>query len=101
MLRRALGMLVVVSMAGCAGAAAGAVANAAVNTAIAGTVSGVRRANGDCYTVCNPGSACNRSTGMCDPLPCGGRCNFDEKCESTYLGDKCVSAKTLPPVTSP
>ncbi len=90
-------LLVAVLLEGCAGAAAGAVANAAINTAIAGTVSGVRRANGECFTICNPGSACNHATGMCDPLPCGGRCNFDEKCESTYLGDKCVSNKPIEP----
>lgn len=89
-------VLVLVTQAGCAGVAAGSVANAAINTAIAGTVAGVRRANGDCYTVCNPGSACNKSTGMCDPLPCGGRCNFDEKCESTHLGDRCMSRRPLP-----
>lgn len=94
---RALVMLVVtVGFQGCAGAGAGAIANAAINTALAGTVAGVRRANGDCYTICNPGSACNKATGMCDPLPCGGRCNFDEKCESTFTGDKCVSSKSVP-----
>lgn len=94
---RALAVVVLLGgLSGCAGAAAGAITNAVVNTAVAGTVSGVRRANGECFTICNPGSACNKSTGMCDPLPCGGRCNFDEKCESTYLGDKCVSTKPMP-----
>ena len=84
------------SLMSCAGAAAGTIVNAAVNTGLAATVSGVRRANGDCFTICNPGSACNRSTGMCDPIPCGGRCHFDEKCESTYVGDKCVNVKSVP-----
>ena len=41
-------------------------------------------------------SACNQTTGMCDPLPCGGRCGFDEKCEQTYTGEKCVSSKPVP-----
>lgn len=89
-----LSMLSVLS--GCAGAAAGAVVNAGVNTAIAATASGVRRANGECFTPCNPGTTCNKSTGMCDAIPCGGKCNFDEKCESTYVGDKCVSLKVIP-----
>lgn len=97
---RVVVMVTVMSMfSGCVAAAAGAITNAAINTAIAGTVSGVRRANGDCFTPCNPGTACNHSTGLCDPVPCGGRCGFDEKCESTYVGDKCVSAKELPPIT--
>lgn len=94
-----MALMVMVALSGCAGAAAGAVANAAVNTAIAATASGVRRANGECFTPCNPGTSCNHGTGLCDPLPCGGRCNFDEKCESTYVGDKCVSTKALPPIT--
>lgn len=93
-------LLVVMALfSGCAGAAAGAVANAAINTAVAATASGVRRANGDCFTPCNPGTSCNRATGLCDPLPCGGRCNFDEKCELTAVGDKCVNTKSLPPLT--
>ena len=84
------------TMTGCAGAAAGAVSSAAINTAMAGTVSAVRRANGECFTVCNPGTTCNRSTGMCETLPCAGQCSFDQKCEVTPLGDKCVSAKPIP-----
>lgn len=74
---------------GCA-SAGGAVASAAVNTAIAATVSGVRRANGECYTPCTPGTKCNEKTGMCDPLPCRGECRPEETCEQTYLGEKCV-----------
>ncbi len=90
-----LRLLAVTMLSGCV-AASGAVVNAAVNTAIGVGVSGVRRAEGDCYTPCNPGTSCNRATGLCDPIPCGGRCNFDEKCESTYVGDKCVSLKPAP-----
>ena len=89
-------LLTMFPLLSCAGAAAGAITNAAINTAVAGTVSGVRRAQGDCFTICNPGSACNRSTGMCDPIPCGGRCSFDEKWESTYVGDTCVNVKSVP-----
>lgn len=93
---RTLALLGMTLLSGCAGAAAGAVASAAINTAMAGTASAVRRANGECFTICNPGSKCNNATGMCDPIPCGGRCNFDQKCESTYLGDQCVSVKAIP-----
>jgi hypothetical protein len=92
-------LVMMLTLSGCAGAAAGAVANAAINTAVAATASGVRRANGDCFTPCNPGTSCNHGTGLCDPLPCGGRCNFDEKCELTAVGDKCVNTKSLPPIT--
>ena len=96
MSQRALMLLMLSVLPGCAGAAAGAVANAAINTAIAATASGVRRANGECFTPCTPGTACNKGTGMCDPLPCRGQCGFDQKCESTYVGDRCVSLKDVP-----
>lgn len=82
-------------LAGCA-AAGGAVGSAVINTAVAATVSGVRRAEGDCYTVCTPGTTCNRSTGLCDQLPCRGTCNFDQRCEITPVGEACVSAQQTP-----
>ena len=93
---RALVLAMLSVLPGCAGAAAGALVNAGVNTAIAATASGVRRANGECFAPCNPGTSCNKGTGMCDPLPCRGQCSFDQKCESTYIGDKCVSLKDVP-----
>jgi hypothetical protein len=79
---------------GCANAG-GAVATAAVNTAIAATASGVRRANGECFTPCNPGTQCAPGTGLCEPLPCGGRCRPDETCERTSVSDRCVPSAEL------
>jgi hypothetical protein len=93
---RVLALAMLMFSSGCVAAAAGTVATAAINTAVGVGVSGVRRANGECFTPCNPGTACNPTTGMCDPLPCGGRCAFDEKCEQTYTGEKCVSSKPVP-----
>jgi hypothetical protein len=85
-------MLSFVVLSGCAGAAASAIAN----TAVAVTVSAVRRSQGECYTVCNPGHACNKATGTCEPLPCGGQCGFDQKCVLTPTGEQCVNAKAAP-----
>lgn len=79
---------------GCA-SAGGAVASAAVNTAIAAGVSASRRANGECYTPCTPGTKCNEQTGLCEPLPCRGECRPEETCEQTYLGEKCVPHTAL------
>lgn len=76
---------------GCVGQAATVIAN----TAVAATVSGVRRANGECYTVCNPGSRCNKGTGMCEPIPCAGGCAFDEECQLTPTGEACVPRKIV------
>lgn len=87
MVTRAL-LLAMVGFSGCAASAA-AVTNAAVSTAIAASVSGARRAQGQCYTPCNPGTFCNEKTGMCDPLPCGGKCDFDQQCMVTATGEEC------------
>ena len=72
--------------------AAGAVANAISTTAFATGVGAVRRANGECFTICTPGNACNTQTGLCEPLPCAGKCSFSERCEVLPTGDKCVPA---------
>lgn len=72
------------------GCAAGAAANAISTTIFATGVGVARRAAGDCFTICTPGNTCNRETGLCDPLPCGGKCAFDEKCQVLPTGDRCV-----------
>jgi hypothetical protein len=95
-MRRVLVVALAFTASACAG---GAVGSAVLNTAVAATAAGVRRANGECFTPCNPGFACNKSTGYCDPLPCRGECRQDERCESNYLGEKCVPAKDLPALT--
>lgn len=84
------------ALSGCA-AAGGSVGSAVANTAVAVTVSGIRRASGDCYTVCTPGTTCNRSTGLCDKLPCGDACNFDQHCEITAVGEACITNQQTPP----
>ncbi len=68
-----------------------AAANAAINTAVAGAVAAGRRAGGDCYTPCLPGTVCNAHTGMCDPQPCRGQCQQWERCDETGLVARCVS----------
>lgn len=74
---------------GCANAG-GAAATAAINTAIAAGVAASRRADGECFTPCNPGTVCNPKTGYCDPQPCGGKCRPEEDCVKTSWGEQCV-----------
>lgn len=84
---------------GCAGAAVG---NAIVNSAVAAGVAAGRRANGDCYTPCNPGHVCNRATGTCEPLPCGGNCPALTHCEVWGAKQTCVAdAPNTPLPTKP
>lgn len=93
-------VLVLLSLAGCAASGA-AIGTAVVNTAIAATASGVRRANGECYTPCNPGTTCNVTNGMCEPIPCRGECLHGERCELSATGDRCVPNVTEVVVNEP
>lgn len=71
-------------------------AGAAVITSLAGGYSAIRRANGECYVDCLPGSSCNRTTGLCDPLACRGKCAEGLSCEQTETGSACVPRSTMP-----
>jgi hypothetical protein len=50
------------------------------------------RALGGCYAICQQGEVCNRNSGLCDVVPCRGLCGAGERCESGFLGDKCVQS---------
>jgi hypothetical protein len=88
--RQALGFAgIALFTAGCQ-AAGGAAAGAVINTAIAASYSGVRRANGECFSPCLPGTRCNPATGYCDPLPCRGECQQWERCDESGLISHCT-----------
>jgi hypothetical protein len=67
-----------------------AATNAVLNTTLAATTAVVERSQGRCYAACPTGTACNTSTGYCDPIPCGGSCRADEKCQETPTGQRCI-----------
>lgn len=76
-------------LSGCV-AAPGALVNAGLGLATGAVGAGVSRAQGDCYANCQPGTSCNRETGMCDALPCAGACAPEETCEVTHISERCV-----------
>ena len=45
---------------------------------------------------CTFGFTCNEDTGLCERLPCGGRCSADEVCENSPAGPVCVAQKRPP-----
>lgn len=49
-----------------------------------------RRVTGGCWANCQPGTQCDRDSGLCVPIPCGG-CPVDTKCVATPRGPECVS----------
>jgi hypothetical protein len=66
--------------AGAAATLAGAVTSTAIN----------REAFGTCYASCPTGMACNAATGMCEALPCGGKCPADYRCKLVEGRETCV-----------
>jgi hypothetical protein len=77
-------------------ATATTVAGSMVNTSVAAGVAAVRRVEGDCYTSCTPGTACNHVSGICERAPCGGQCLLGERCEESWIGAvKCVGTGGL------
>lgn len=49
-----------------------------------------RRRTGGCWANCQSGTQCDRDTGMCVPIPCGG-CPVDMRCAATPRGQECVA----------
>jgi hypothetical protein len=77
-------------------ATATTVGGAAVTTGLAAGFAAARRADGDCYTPCITGTSCNRATGLCERIPCGGECLPGEKCEESWTGSiRCVGPDGL------
>jgi hypothetical protein len=87
-------VLTVLLQMGCvSGAASGAVMNAALNTGFALGASAVSRSQGGCYASCPAGTACNKTTGYCDPLPCRGECDPFQECIEEKLVYRCVARR--------
>lgn len=83
-------------LAGCNGHAGGSsVAGALVMTPVALAASGVSRASGGCYAVCQQGEQCNEKTGLCEALRCRGLCPASQTCEETFFGIKCIDGTPL------
>ena len=79
----------------CGHTSANTAAGAVIMTSLAGGVSAARRANGECYVDCLPGTRCNRQSGLCEALPCRDRCGPDETCDETITGIRCIPASQL------
>ena len=64
---------------------------AATTSAVAIGAAVAERASGGCIAICTAGTVCNRTTGLCEPMPCRGECGANEHCEQTFSGEKCVA----------
>lgn len=90
----ARGLAVVAALAlaflGCATGSPQTLAGATSITALALSSAVVERGTGGCVAICTDGTSCNTKTGLCEELPCRGRCGQGEHCEQTFAESKCV-----------
>jgi hypothetical protein len=87
-------LFVAVLLGGCTTGKLGSsntLAGAAATSAAAVGAAFAERASGGCIAMCTAGTACNRTTGLCEPMPCRGECGPNEHCEQTFSGEKCVA----------
>ncbi len=90
-MRASLLAVVLAAALGCGHTGSGAtMAGAATMTSLAGVAAAVNVKNGGCVATCTNGTACNQKTGLCEVLPCRGRCGADEHCEDNFTGGRCV-----------
>jgi len=75
-------------------------AQAATNLALGLGASAISRSMGGCYAVCQQGETCNEKNGLCEALPCRGKCRADESCEEGFFGLKCIPGPALSISTS-
>ena len=87
--------LFVISALACHTGSSNTMAGAAVMTTLALGSSAASRAAGGCYAVCQQGETCNEKNGLCEALPCRGKCNASETCEEGFFGIKCVPGPAL------
>lgn len=53
-----------------------------------------RRLAGECYVSCAQGFECNRDTGLCEKIPCGG-CPEGDACVGTGTRARCVARASI------
>jgi hypothetical protein len=93
--------LAAVLASACYTGSANTVAGAAVMTGLAAGGAMAERASGGCIATCTNGTVCNPKTGLCEVLPCRGRCGAGEHCEQTYDGERCVPGGGAAEVATP
>jgi hypothetical protein len=87
-------VIVPIFASGCVTGSASTMAGAATMTTMALGAAALNRSQGGCVAICTNGTACNPRTGLCEVLPCRGRCGDGEHCEDSFTGGKCVPGGT-------
>jgi hypothetical protein len=93
MARPALALLLLPLLA-CKTGSSNTLAGAAATTGVAMGAAVASRAAGGCVAICTGETFCNQRTGLCDALPCSGKCGAGEKCAQTLTDIRCVPEGT-------
>ena len=72
-----------------------------VTTAAAiGEVAMYRVSQSGCWGQCSVGSECNKLTGLCRHIPCGGQCRSDWVCQVNREGEECIPPSLAIPIST-
>jgi hypothetical protein len=63
---------------------------AATMTSLAIGAAAASRAAGGCIAICTGETFCNPKSGLCESLPCQGKCGSGEHCAQTMTDIRCV-----------
>src|SRR5919201_751825 len=83
-----------VSVAACHTGSSNTILGAATTTGLAMGASAASRGAGGCIAICTGETFCNQRTGLCEALPCSGKCGAGEKCAQTLTDIRCVPEGT-------
>ncbi len=90
--------LIAILLSGCS-AAPSMVVGATTVTAAAVGAAALQRSSGGCYAICTAGTSCNPRTGLCETMPCEGKCAANEHCETSPTQSWCAPGPASDVVT--
>jgi hypothetical protein len=82
--------LLLLSAVACKTGSPNTLAGAAATTSAAVGAAVASRAAGGCIAICTGETVCNPRTGLCEALPCSGKCGAGERCAQTLTDIRCI-----------
>jgi hypothetical protein len=86
--------LLILQLVSCHTGSSNTIAGAAATTSLAVGAAAASRAAGGCIAICTGETFCNPRTGLCEGLPCAGKCGAGEKCAQTLTDIRCIPEGT-------
>jgi len=77
-------------LAACKMGSSNQLVGAAAISSLAVGAAAASRAAGGCIAICTGETFCNPRSGLCEALPCQGKCGSGERCAQTMTDIRCV-----------